>query len=238
MKLRTRVTLQLASLCLVLAATGFASDSNAYLYIVHGIPGRNIADNANPGLPIDVLVNGKTCLIRGLTFDNTDGPYTLAAGTYSIAISESNTLAPCSNAPVISSSVTLVANTNTSAVATVSGGEPALLSFTDNLYSVLPGNARFVFTQVADAPALTAALTQLNVKAPQTFTVAAAPGTEQWIGVPSGTYLVQVTAEGSTTVLASETITFPDQSVTLTYAAGESANNSIGLVSRTVRDVF
>jgi len=238
MKLRTRVVLQIAALCLVLAATGFAADNNAYLYIVHGIPGRNIADNANPGLPIDVLVNGKTCLIRGLTFDNIDGPYTFVAGTYSIAISESNTLEPCSNTPIITSSVTLVANTNTSAVVTVSGGEPALLSFTGNLYSVLPGNARFVFTQVADAPALTATLTQLNVKTPQTFTVSAAPGTTQWIGVPFGNYLLQVTAEGSTTVLASETIAFPDQSVVLTYAAGESANNSIGLVNRTVRDVF
>ncbi len=125
-----------------------------------------------------------------------------------------------------------------SAVVTVSGGEPALLSFTDNLYSVLPGNARFVFTQVADAPALVATLTQLNVKTPQTFTVSAAPGTEEWIGVPYGTYLVKVTVEGSTTVLSSETIAFPDQSVTLTYAVGESANNSVGLVNRTARDVF
>ncbi|MFZ1917041.1 MAG: DUF4397 domain-containing protein [Terriglobales bacterium] len=238
MKLRTRVTLQLAALCLVLAATGFAADDNAYLYIVHGIPGRNIADNANPGFPIDVLVNGKTCLVRNLTFDNTSGPFTFAAGTYSIAISESNTLAPCTNAPIISSSVTLLPDTNTSAVATVSGGEPALLTFADDLFSVLPGNARFVFTQVADAPALEATLTQLDVKAPKTFTVSAAPGTEQWIGVPYGAYLVKVTAEGSTTVLASETITFPDQSVTLTYAVGESANNSVGLVNRTVRDVF
>ncbi|MGB9232779.1 MAG: DUF4397 domain-containing protein [Terriglobales bacterium] len=237
MKLRTRIVLQLAALCFVLGTYGFAANSS-YLYIVHGLPGRNIADNVNPGFPIDVLVNGKTCLIRGLTFDNSDGPYTLAAGTYSLAISESNTLAPCSNTPVIDSSVTLLANTNTSAVVTVSGGEPALLSFTDDLFSVVPGNARFVFAQVADAPALEATLTQLGVKNPQTFTVSAAPGTEEWIGIPYGTYLVQVTAEGTTTVLASEQITLPDQSVTLTYAAGESANNSVGLVSRTVRDVF
>ncbi len=89
MKLCTRIALQLAALCLLLAATGFAADNNAYLYIVHGIPGRNIADNANPGLPIDVLVDGKTCLVRNLTFDNTSGPFTFAAGTYSVAISES-----------------------------------------------------------------------------------------------------------------------------------------------------
>lgn len=58
MKLRTRVFLQLATLCFALAAYGFAAD-NAYLYIVHGIPGRDIADNLNPGFPIDVLINGE-----------------------------------------------------------------------------------------------------------------------------------------------------------------------------------
>jgi hypothetical protein len=50
MKLRTRVVLQLAALCFVLAAYGFAAD-DAYLYIVHGIPGRDISDNLNPGFP-------------------------------------------------------------------------------------------------------------------------------------------------------------------------------------------
>lgn len=54
MKLCTRVVLQLAALCFVLAAYGFAAD-DAYLYIVHGIPGRDMADNLNPGYPIDVL---------------------------------------------------------------------------------------------------------------------------------------------------------------------------------------
>jgi hypothetical protein len=67
MKRRTRVAMQLASLCFVLAAYGFAAD-NAYLYIVHGIPGRDIAENLNPGIPIDVLVNSESCLERGLAF--------------------------------------------------------------------------------------------------------------------------------------------------------------------------
>jgi hypothetical protein len=47
MRLRTRVVLQLAALCFVLAAYSFAAD-NAYLYIVNGTPGRDIADNLNP----------------------------------------------------------------------------------------------------------------------------------------------------------------------------------------------
>jgi hypothetical protein len=95
-----------------------------------------------------------------------------------------------------------------------------------------------VFAQVADAPELQTTLTQLFVKNPQTFTVTAAPGTENAIGVPAGTYSVQITESGSTTVLTSEQITLQDQSVTLAYAAGEVLNNTVGLVTRVVRDVF
>jgi len=237
MKLRTRVVLQLAALCFVLGTYGLAAN-NAYLYITHAIPGRDIADNLNPGYPIDVLIDGKDCLVRNLTFGNTDGPYTLAAGTYTVEISESNTLAPCSNAPVITSSVTFKPGDNTSAVAAISADQPILVTLPDDLGAVVPGNGRFVFANVADAPELQATLTQLSVKNPQTFTVTATPDTENWIGIPAGPYSVQITESGSTTVLTSENITLQDQSVTLAYAAGEALNNTVGLVTKVVRDAF
>ena len=152
MKLRTRVCFQLAALCFVLAAYSFAAD-NAYLYIVHGIPGRDIADNVNPGFPIDVLIDGESCLARGLTFDNTSGPLSFAAGTYRVQISEDNTLAPCTNPVIIlDSEVTLKSGESVSAVAAISGGEPTLLLFTDNLSPLPPGYGRFVLAQTADAP--------------------------------------------------------------------------------------
>jgi hypothetical protein len=134
--------------------------------------------------------------------------------------------------------VTLAAGASVSAVAAISGGQPALLDFTDNLSAVAPGNARFVFVNCADAPALQAALTQLYVKDPKTFTIKASPGAQQAVSVPAGTYLVQVVAAGGTTVLASEQIDLADQSATFTYAGGEAANNSVGLINRAVRDVF
>jgi hypothetical protein len=56
--------------------------------------------------------------------------------------------------------------------------------------------------------------------------------------LPEGTYLVQVSASGSTTVLASEQIEMADQTASFTYAAGEESNSSVGLINRTVRDVF
>jgi hypothetical protein len=236
MKLRTRVVLQLATLCFALAAYGFAAD-NSYLYIVHGIPGRDIADNLNPGFPIDVLIDGE-CQPRGLTFGNTNWPLSFSAGTYDVQISEANTLAPCTNPTIIGSQVILTSGASVSAAAAISGGQPTLLQFTDNLSPVTPGNARFVFAQAADAAALQATLTQLFVKNPKTFTVTASPGKQQAISVPDGSYLVRVVDAGGTTVLASEQIGLADQSATFTYAAGQAANNSVRLINRTVQEVF
>ena len=97
-------------------------------------------------------------------------------------ISESNTLAPCTNPVVIHTQVTLPAGGNVSLVATA---------------QLAAGNARFVFANAADAPALQATLMQLNVKNGKTFTVTANPGKEQAISIPGGTYPVQVVAVGT-----------------------------------------
>jgi hypothetical protein len=237
MKLRTRVVMQLAALCLALGASAVA-ENNAYLYIVHGIPGRDIADNLNPGLPVDVLINGKSCLIRGLTFGNTSGPLTLVAGTYEVQISLSNTLEPCTNPAVIDSQVALLPGQNVSAVAAINSTQPVLLQFLDPLGPVAPGNGRFVLVNSADAHALQATLIQVGVKSPQSFTIQAAPGAQTAMGVPAGDYLIQITAVGGTTVLTSQEINLADQSVTLSYASGEELNNTVGLVNRVIRDVF
>lgn len=237
MKLRTRVVLQLAALCFVLAAYGFAAD-NAYLYIVHGVPGRDISTTVNPGFPVDVLINGDTCLPRNLVYGNVLGPYSFSPGTYEVLISDANTLAPCTNPPIITSQVTLSADNSVSDVLAISGGQPTLLQFTDQLSSVTAGNARFVFANTADATSLQATLTQVGVTKPKKFTVTASAGKEAAIIVPNGVYSVQVVLSGGTTVLASEQIGLPDQSATFTYATGESANSSIGLINKTVPELF
>jgi hypothetical protein len=237
MKLRTRVAIQLAALCLLLGTYSFAADE-ASLYIVHGIPGRDIAETLNPNLPVDVLVNGKSCVVRNLAFDTISAPLSFPAGTYDVQISPSNTLAGCTNPPLVDASVTLTSGTSISAVLTTTGGAPTLLQFSDNLSPVAAGNARFVFAQAADAPALQATLTQLDVKKPKTFTLTANPGSQQVISFAAGTYLVKVYAVGDTTPLASEQLTLPSQSVSFSYAVGESATNSIVIINKTVRDVF
>jgi hypothetical protein len=54
----------------------------------------------------------------------------------------------------------------------------------------------------------------------------------------AGTYLVQVFTSGGKTVLTSETIVLPDQAAIFTYATGQSANNSISLINKTVAGLF
>jgi hypothetical protein len=237
MKLRRiRVLLQFAAVCSVLSGYGLAAD-NAYLYIVQGIPGRDIATTLNPGLPVDVLLNGESCQPRGLAFGTSNGPLTFSPGTYEVQISQADTLAPCTNAPIIDTQVTLTSGASVSAVAAISSsGQPTLLNFNDNLSPVTPGNARFVFANAADAPALQATLTQVDGK--KKFTVTADPGKQTSIGVPDGAYLVQVVVSGQTTVLAAAQIGLANQSATFAYATGEATNNVLSLISRTVQGVF
>ena len=237
MKLRTRVVLQLAALCFALAAPSFAADT-AYLYVVNGIPGRDVGANFNPGFPIDASLNSE-CVVRGLTFDNISGPLSLAGGTYELQISEANSLTPCTNPAVLTSQVTIAAGNNVSAVSALStSGQPTLLQFSDELSPVVAGNARFVFANTADASSLQATLTQVGVKNPKSYTVTAASDAQAAITVPAGTYLIQVVATGSTTVLATAEIALSNQSVSLNYVAGESANNFLTLINRAIRDVF
>jgi uncharacterized protein DUF4397 len=236
MKLRTRVVWQLATLCFVLAAYGFAAD-NAYLYIVHGIPGLDIASNVSPAFPVDVLISG-VCVPRNLAFDIVSGPYSFSPGTYAVQVSDANTLAPCTNPTIIDSQVTLSAGKSVSAVLTIGGGQPTLLQFSDDLPAVTAGYARFTFVQAAEAGTLEATLTQPNVSNPKSYTVTAAAGSQQGIKVPEGTYLVQVFVSGGSTVLASETILLAKQSAGFAYAVGEAANSSLELINKTVQGTF
>jgi Domain of unknown function (DUF4397) len=236
MKTCSRAALQLAVVCLALSAASFAAD-NAYLYIVHGIPGRDVAANLNPGLPIDVQLNDDVCYVKGLGFGSTSGPLTLPAGKVEVKISLANSLAPCSNPSVVDTTVAVGADKNVSAVLALDGsGAPTLLSFVDNLDTVVVGEGRVVFAHAADAPALQLTLTQLGVKNPVAHTYTANPGKEVMVTLPVGTYSLQATT--GTTTIPLDNVVAESQAVSLTYIVGSASNNSVGLVTRVIRDVF
>jgi hypothetical protein len=235
MKTCSRTALQLAALFLVMSVPSFAAD-NTYLYIVHGIPGRDIAATLNPGWPVDISLNGD-CYIRGLAFGSTTGPLTLPSGRVEIKIGAANSLLPCSEAPVIDSVLELAADKDITAVAALDGsGAPSLLTFADNLATVAAGEGRITLAHSADAPALRVTLTQLGTTTPITHTYTLNPGKEITVALPVGTYSLKATA--GTTTIPLDNVVAENQAVNLTYLVGSAANNSVSLVTRIIRDVF
>ena len=88
----------MAALFLLMSAPSFAAD-NTYLYIVHGIPSRDVAAILNPVWPVDISLSGE-CYVRGLAFGNTSGPLTIPAGRVEVKVSFANSPLPCSEAPM------------------------------------------------------------------------------------------------------------------------------------------
>jgi len=235
MKNRIRLTFALALLCAALSTAMYASD-NAYLYLVQGIPGRDYSTATDPQFPVDVLINDEVCYVHGLTYGTVYGPLTFAAGSYDVKISVANTLAPCSNSPIVDSTVKLDSGQNVSAVFSLSStGTPTLQTFTNSFASVSQNDGRILFALAADSPAVQVILQ--NTTTQKIYTYSVNPGSLLNVTLPADTYTVEVN-EGTTTLVPSTTIVLYSQSAALLYAVGQSSNNSVNLEIKTVRNVF
>jgi len=233
----SRIALQLTALCLILSAVSFAADGS--LYVVHGVPGRDVAASTNPAFAVDFLLNDEVCYFRGLTFPGSSGPLTLPAGDYDIKISPANSLAPCTNSPVAETTVKLSSGGSvTVALALTNGGTPTLLTFADNLSAVEQGKGRVTIANAANAGALQVMLTQTLGTKTKTYKFTIAPGSEVTTLLPVGIYVLQTTGSSSTSPLVIGGVTAENQSVELVYLVGSAANNSVTLVTRLIRDVF
>ena len=210
----------------------------AFLYVVRGIPGRDIAATANPGLPVDVLLNDNACIFRGLLFGTNDGPLTLPAGTYDVKVSLADTLHPCSNPALAESSVKLEAGSSVTLVASLSNGAPALEAFINDLSSLAGGDTRFLFAHAADAPAVQVKLTQLGVKQPVTRTFNLKPGAHASLTLPFGSYELEATPAGGSTPIISIVLLAPNRAVALSYFVGTTTNDSVRLLTRNITNVF
>lgn len=235
----SRTALQLTVLSLVLSAVSFAATGDASLYLVNGVPGRDVAAGINPGFPVDVLLNDEVCTVHGLAFASTSGPLTLPSAEYDVKVSPANTVAPCTNSPVAETTLKLGGGTATTlALALNSNSAPALLTFGDNLNPVPAGEGRIVIADAADAGTLQITLTQAVVKNPKTRTFTLSPGGEVTVELPVGFYTLQATSGGSTTLFVAGSASADNQSVDLVYIVGSANNSSAALITRLIRDVF
>ncbi len=155
----------LAALALTLSAPAAArAADNATIYVVHGIPGKDLG--LDPALPVDVSVNGG-CAITNFTFGTITDGIELPAGDYTIAISLANAAQPCGNAPVIGPvSVPFAAGQRYSVVAhlTASGGITAGVFPFSTIGR--PGQARVVAHHTAAAPAVDIGISRPSGKGP------------------------------------------------------------------------
>jgi hypothetical protein len=235
MKNRIRYTLALALLCASLT-TAMSASENAYMYLVQGVPGRDYSTTTDPQFPVDVLINDENCSVRGLTYGAVQGPLTFVPGTYDVKISVANTLAPCSNAPIVDSSVTLDSGKTVSAVFALNdSGAPSLLEFTNNFSAVNANNARILFALAADSASVQVVLQNTTTKKQYTYSVKS--GALLNATLPSGSYTVEVN-QGTTTLVQSTSVDLFSQSATLLFATGEASNNTVTLQVKTVKDVI
>jgi hypothetical protein len=234
MKNCVRLTLALALLCI--ASTAMLASDNAYLYLVNGIPGHDYSSSTDPQFPLDVLLNDETCYEHGLAFGVIAGPLTFVPGIYDVKVSVANSLAPCSNAPLFDSSVSLGSGQNVSAAIALSqSGSPTLQTFTNKFSAVTAGKGRILFAQAADAPAVQVILQ--NTSTMKLYTYSVNPEALLDEELPAGNYTIEIN-QGTTTLVASTTIDLYSQSVTLLFAVGEASNNTVTLETKTVKNVI
>ena len=232
MKTRIRLTFALTLLCAAMSTAAFASS----VYFVQGIPGRNVAAATDPAFPVDVLINDEACNQHGLPFGVVPNPLTFFPGTYNVKVSVANTLAPCTNAPLVERNVTIEARTDMSLVTALNeSGIPTLLTFTNDLTPVAANSARVLFAYAAAGPAVQVVLQNTSTQKVSTYTVN--PGAQLEAELPAGNYTVAVN-EGTTTLVPAANITLSSQSVNLLYGIGQATNNTFVLETRTLRDVI
>jgi hypothetical protein len=221
----------------ITAGAARAADAPASFVVVHGIPGRDVGSTLDPLLPVDVLVAGKYCLLQGFTFGSIAGPYDIPAGTYTVAISLANPLAPCSNSAVISGSVTLSSGEFGAIVAALSTkGAPTAEVYPIDVSAVGAGKQRFVAAHAADAPAVKVTIVSTG-KTPEKEKFTLDPGAEKSATVASAPGFT-VTAKAGSAVIGPLNVAFGDQGVDLIVAVGSATTGSATLLSKIIPDVF
>jgi len=229
---RIRFAFALTLLCAAMSTGALASS----MYVVQGIAGRNHAAATDPAFPVDILLNDEVCYVHGLAFGSISGPLTFFPGSYNVKVSIANTLAPCSNSPLIDHTVSIEAESDYSAVLTLNqDGTPTLLTCKNNLTPVAANTARLLFAQAANSLAVQVILQNTATK--KLYTYAVNPGALLDVTLPAGVYTVEVN-EGTTTLVPSTTVFLDSQSAALLYAIGQASNNTVVLESRILRNVI
>ncbi len=230
-------TALLASLAFLVSPFAHAADTASFI-VVHGIPGRDVGPTVNPKLPVDVLVNKTTCLLKGLQFGQITNAVKVPAGTYGLDISLANTKNPCSNAAVISASATLAANNTVSIVASLTkAGAPTVQIFPINASAPVAGKERVINIHTAAAPTLLFAGTYIPFNFAYEAKVATGKSKNLDISSDKNIFYSLRDAKGTTEYNFGRFST-KDKGVYALFAVGSVKNNTLKILSKDVTKTF
>jgi hypothetical protein len=133
------------------SARAIARDhTDAFVNIVHGLPGEDLG--VEPSAPVDVLLDGETCVLRGLTFGTVAGPVVLEPGSHTVRITHADPDDPCADGAevLIDEDFAFETGDDLSLVAHLDGsGAVAATMFVDDFSRVDPSGARLTVHHTA-----------------------------------------------------------------------------------------
>lgn len=208
--------------------------TGAFVYVVHGLPGRELGATVNPALPVDVLIDGSNCVIHGASFGEIAGPFNLPAGSHSFVVSSANTTTPCGNAALITATASLIDGQVVSLIAGLNtANTPSLIAASHDLSSVADGKARVIAVNAANAQGLDLFISE------HTRLSNIQPGSSASATVSATDVALAALQTGTDTVLAGfEGVRLRNRSVNLVYIVGTQANSSLAILVKQVREVL
>lgn len=217
-----------------------ATSGTAQVYVVHGIPGKDLGLPTND-LPVDIKVAG-ACAITNFTFGTIAGPVELPAGTYKIDISLSD--GACGNAPVISERVLVGTSENLSLVAYLrEGGVPGLVKFTNYVGPLRDGKSRLLVHHTANAPRVDITLKRpyLDYTSYRFRNVANAYVQYGQINttINNGAWDVRIFPAGvNTPVFGPLSLNLASRKIYLVYAVGSLKNSTFTLLAKAIDPAY
>lgn len=223
------VAVALASLLTPVASPAVAASGSASVYVIHGIPGRDLG--LRPRLPVDIAVNG-ACALKNFKFRDIAGPLSLPAGTYNIKISLANRHNPCGNPPVINADVPFKAGESATVIAHLSAdGAPTASKFVNDLSPAKAGNGPVIARHTAAVPTVDLLVRQ-NRKSPIIATLRnLSNGQQVRAELPIGRkFLVQFAPTGTTQAVAAARIEACEGEVAIYHAVGSLKNRTFTVI--------
>jgi hypothetical protein len=226
--MKTRKSIVLAMLLGFIFAGASMAQTDAMVYVVHGIPGTDLGLDAV--LPVDIRV-GETCAVENASFQQIAGPLALPAGLYVVEIRLANAEEPCSGPLAIAVQVSLALGEQATIVAhSTSEGAITATKFVNDLRAVPVDQTRLVARHTADAGAVD--VVAQTGAGPEVVLFSDVENPDQVSAtVASATYQVSINpAGGETPVFGAIELALQSQMIAFVYAVGSPVTGSFTLI--------